>query len=149
MKHLSHLMEAVSTIFLATVVCIAQNVELHIEKLFKLQSHLCALQFVQRVGVVNAMKGRFARKKMQRLRDEWRQCFGQTALRKPCDERLGELLYGPTCDAPVLHSLRGYIIRLHAHLVELQGGCLLHFGMCKLKTAAIDRRFAENNVFNA
>ena len=137
------MLEYIAAILATMVGSIAENVELHVEQLFKLQTVACRLHLLRRLGIMYAAQRLIARDEVKRFGDEGGEGFGERVLQLE-KHVLHRLLYHSRRDAHLLHALRGGVVRLHAHLGELKVGGPLHLGMSKLETSLIDGRATED-----
>ena len=144
---LPYFVQYVATILATMVAGVAQNVELNVEQLFKLESFARLLHVHSVARIVNATHGLIARHKMQTLHDKGRQCFGQWRgyLLK---HRLDQTFYVARRHARLLHPLGGDIVGLHAHLRELQIFSKVDVGMCYLIASAEYRRSSEDYILH-
>ena len=126
---------------------IAQNVELHIEKLFELQPQACPLHLFSIMGIVNEAHGFIARAEVQRFRDIRGQRLRYWRWNL-IEQRLHDSLHATTLQPTVLHLLGGHVIRLHTHFREHQLIGLVDVGMRELEATAIDGGTSENDVFD-
>ena len=112
---LPYFVQYVATVFATMVAGVAQNVELNVEQLLKLESFARLLHVHSVAWIVNATHSLIARHKMQTLHDKGRQCFGQWRgyLLK---HRLDQTLYVARRHACLLHPFGGDVVGLHAHL---------------------------------
>ena len=114
-EYLADAREGISAVFLLLVGGIAQDVELHVEQLFKLQSEACALQFFGGLRIVYVAQCRVPLHQTQSVGDKRRQCLRQRLVHL-FEHRLRDFLYRPRCQSRLLHLLRGDIVGLHSHL---------------------------------
>ena len=112
---LPYFVQYVATVFATMVAGVAQNVELNIEQLFKLESFARLLHVHSVARIVNATHGLIARHKMQTLHDEWWQRLGQWRGYL-LQHRLDQTLYVARRHTRLLHPFGGDIVGLHAHL---------------------------------
>ena len=75
------------------------------------------------------------------------QCLRDGTLGNACHKGFGHLLDRPRRNPPVLHRLRGDVIRLHAHGGQLHVGGFLHVGVRKLVAAVVRQGFTKNDIF--
>ena len=89
-----HTVEHVAPVFAAIVAGVAQNVELHVEELFKLQSQTGTLHLIGILGIVNPAECLGAGDEMKTVEDEVGKRLRQLG-REFLDERFGDFLYAP------------------------------------------------------
>ena len=82
----------IALVFLAPLRGIAQNVELDVEELFKLQPHLGTLHVVHRLRIVDLAQRLLASDEMKTAKLFGQQGFGDRTLRDTGDKCLGHLL---------------------------------------------------------
>ena len=142
-KQLADMLEYIAAILATMVGSIAENVELNVEQLFKLQTVTRRLHLLRCLGIMYAAHRLIARDEVKGFGDEGGEGFGQRILQLE-KHVLDRLLYHSRRDAHLLHALRGGVVRLHAHFGELKVGGSLHLGMSKLETSLIDGRATED-----
>ena len=128
---------------------IAQDVELHIEEFLKLEPVLGLLHVAHVLGIMNLAQCLLAPDKVEGLNNEGRQRLGNTSCGNALYEGLGEFLHIVRHEARLLHALRRDVVRLHAHIGELDVSGPLNVGMGKLVAAAINAGPSEDDVFYA
>ena len=82
----------IALVFLAALRGIAQNVELHVEELFKLQPHLRTLHIVHRLRIVDLAQRVLASDEVKAADLLGQQRLGNRTLRDTGDKCLGHLL---------------------------------------------------------
>ena len=112
---LPYFVQYVATVFATMVAGVAQNVELNVEQLFKLESFARLLHVHSVVRIVNATHGLIARHKMQSLHYKGWQRLGQWRGYL-LEHRLDQTLYVARRHASLLHTFSGDVVGLHAHL---------------------------------
>ena len=147
-KVVADLRKDIPTVFAALVAGIAQDVQLHIEQFFELQSQTGTLQLFGILWIVNFAQRVVATCQVQLLRDE----VGQRLVKglfQHVEQCLHESLDGTGVQSRLLHLLRRVIVRLHAHGRELQlvGG--IHIGMRHVDATVIDVRSSEDDILLA
>ena len=143
------MLKSIAAVFVPLLSGIAQDIKLYVEQFFKLQSFLCLLYVTQRLWIMDLLQRLFAGDEMQSRYLTGQQRFRDRALGDACHKGFRHLLDGARRKPPVLHRLRGDIIRLHAHGGELHVSRFLHVGMGKLITAVVRLRLTKDDIFRS
>ena len=136
-EQLAYMLENIAAILATMVGSIAENVELHVEQFFELQTVTRRLHLLRCLGIMYAAHRLIARDEVKRFGDEGGEGFGERVLQFE-KHVLHRLLYHSRRDAHLLHALRGGVVWLHAHLGELKVRGSFHLGMGKLEASLID-----------
>ena len=84
---------------------------------------------------------------MKRFRDIFGKSLGERSG-ESFEQCLYDALHSARGEPALLHVFSGRIVRLHAHIVECQFADLVNLRMGYLISAAVDGRFAKDNVFS-
>ena len=142
---LADVAEHISAVLPSVVVGVSENVQLHVEQFFELQSQPCLLSVFGTFRIVNFPKGIISGYQVERSCDKRRERLRQW-LCEFFQQVFHDFLHRPRCDTRLFHRFCRHVIRLHAHGRQLHVFRLFDFRVRKLVAPAIDGGSSEDDI---